>query len=135
MSALTFTWGEQGWTTGVRCGLEGARDGFRQQAPKRVALEFVERDRVTISTQMAGRGTDIRLGEGVREVVPLPPDQANRAFVAALRADRGRLEPLVRGHAIYLDSEWALTSISRRASISCASRWARRRRPRSARPS
>jgi PPOX class probable F420-dependent enzyme len=26
---------------------EGARDGFRQQAPKRVALEFVERDRVT----------------------------------------------------------------------------------------
>ena len=24
-----------------------------------------ERDRVTISTQMAGRGTDIRLGEGV----------------------------------------------------------------------
>jgi PPOX class probable F420-dependent enzyme len=28
-------------------GGEGARDGFRQQAPKRVALEFVERDRVT----------------------------------------------------------------------------------------
>jgi PPOX class probable F420-dependent enzyme len=26
---------------------EGARDGFRKQAPKRVALEFVERDRVT----------------------------------------------------------------------------------------
>ena len=24
-----------------------SRDGFRQQAPKRVALEFVERDRVT----------------------------------------------------------------------------------------
>jgi PPOX class probable F420-dependent enzyme len=28
-------------------GGEGARDGFRKQAPKRVALEFVERDRVT----------------------------------------------------------------------------------------
>ena len=28
-------------------GGDGARDGFRQQAPKRVALEFVERDRVT----------------------------------------------------------------------------------------
>jgi PPOX class probable F420-dependent enzyme len=28
-------------------GGEGARDGFRRQAPKRVALEFVERDRVT----------------------------------------------------------------------------------------
>jgi hypothetical protein len=28
-------------------GGEDARDGFRQQAPKRVALEFVERDRVT----------------------------------------------------------------------------------------
>ena len=27
-----------------------------------------ERDRVTISTQMAGRGTDIRLGEGVVEL-------------------------------------------------------------------
>jgi PPOX class probable F420-dependent enzyme len=28
-------------------GGEGARDSFRRQAPKRVALEFVERDRVT----------------------------------------------------------------------------------------
>ena len=28
-------------------GGEGARDGFRKQAPKRAALEFVERDRVT----------------------------------------------------------------------------------------
>ncbi len=28
-------------------GGEGARDGFRKQAPKRVALEFVERERVT----------------------------------------------------------------------------------------
>ena len=28
-------------------GGEGARETFRQQAPKRVALEFVERDRVT----------------------------------------------------------------------------------------
>jgi hypothetical protein len=28
-------------------GGEEAREGFRQQAPKRVALEFVERDRVT----------------------------------------------------------------------------------------
>ena len=28
-------------------GGEDARDGFRKQAPKRVALEFVERDRVT----------------------------------------------------------------------------------------
>jgi PPOX class probable F420-dependent enzyme len=28
-------------------GGEGAREGFRQQAPKRVALEFAERDRVS----------------------------------------------------------------------------------------
>ena len=28
-------------------GAEGTRDAFAQQAPKRVALEFVERDRVT----------------------------------------------------------------------------------------
>jgi PPOX class probable F420-dependent enzyme len=33
--------------TGTGPDAEGAREAFRQQAPKRVALEFVERDRVT----------------------------------------------------------------------------------------
>jgi PPOX class probable F420-dependent enzyme len=36
-------------------GAEGTRDAFAQQAPKRVALEFVERDRVTWDHRKLGR--------------------------------------------------------------------------------
>lgn len=51
-----------------------------------------ERGRVTISTQMAGRGTDIRLGEGVVELGGLH-------VVASGRHDTGRLDDQLRGRA------------------------------------
>jgi preprotein translocase subunit SecA len=51
-----------------------------------------ERDRVTISTQMAGRGTDIRLGEGVVELGGLH-------VVCSGRHITGRLDDQLRGRA------------------------------------
>ena len=46
----------------VECAVLNARNDAEEAA---IIARAGERDRVTISTQMAGRGTDIRLGEGV----------------------------------------------------------------------
>ena len=57
-----------------------------------IIREAGQKDAVTVSTGMAGRGTDIRLGEGVAELGGL-------AIVAIGRMDNVRLERQIRGRA------------------------------------
>ncbi|AWB81937.1 accessory Sec system translocase SecA2 [Corynebacterium yudongzhengii] len=57
-----------------------------------IIAEAGERGRVTVSTQMAGRGTDIRLGEGVAELGGL-------AVIGTSRHRTSRLDNQLRGRA------------------------------------
>ncbi len=75
--------------TGVEVAVLNARNDAEEAA---IVAKAGERGRVTISTQMAGRGTDIRLGEGVVELGGLH-------VVGAGRHDTGRLDDQLRGRA------------------------------------
>lgn len=57
-----------------------------------IIREAGQKNAVTVSTGMAGRGTDIRLGEGVSEIGGL-------AIIAIGRMDNVRLERQIRGRA------------------------------------
>jgi preprotein translocase subunit SecA len=74
---------------GVEAAVLNARNDAEEAA---IVARAGERDRVTISTQMAGRGTDIRLGEGVVELGGLH-------VVGSGRHDTGRLDDQLRGRA------------------------------------
>ena len=74
---------------GVECAVLNARNDAEEAA---IVARAGERDRVTISTQMAGRGTDIRLGEGVVELGGLH-------VVCSGRHATGRLDDQLRGRA------------------------------------
>ena len=74
---------------GVVCAVLNARNDAEEAA---IIARAGERDRVTISTQMAGRGTDIRLGEGVVELGGLH-------VVCSGRHESGRLDDQLRGRA------------------------------------
>ncbi len=73
----------------VECAVLNARNDAEEAA---IIARAGERDRVTISTQMAGRGTDIRLGEGVVELGGLH-------VVCSGRHETGRLDDQLRGRA------------------------------------
>ena len=73
----------------VECAVLNARNDAEEAA---IVARAGERDRVTISTQMAGRGTDIRLGEGVVELGGLH-------VVCSGRHITGRLDDQLRGRA------------------------------------
>jgi preprotein translocase subunit SecA len=75
--------------TGVECAVLNARNDAEEAA---IVARAGERDRVTISTQMAGRGTDIRLGAGVVELGGLH-------VVCSGRHTSGRLDDQLRGRA------------------------------------
>lgn len=62
------------------------------EAEAAIVAEAGERGRVTVSTQMAGRGTDIRLGEGVAELGGL-------AVLGTSRHRSSRLDNQLRGRA------------------------------------
>ncbi len=74
---------------GVECAVLNARNDAEEAA---IVARAGERDRVTISTQMAGRGTDIRLGEGVVE-------RGGLHVVCSGRHATGRLDDQLRGRA------------------------------------
>lgn len=73
----------------VECAVLNARNDAEEAA---IVGRAGERDRVTISTQMAGRGTDIRLGDGVVELGGLH-------VVCSGRHHTGRLDDQLRGRA------------------------------------
>src|SRR5690348_13396387 len=73
----------------VECAVLNARNDAEEAV---IVARAGERDRVTISTQMAGRGTDIRLGEGVVELGGLH-------VVCSGRHMTGRLDDQLRGRA------------------------------------
>ncbi|HEY0815693.1 MAG TPA: accessory Sec system translocase SecA2 [Pseudonocardia sp.] len=74
---------------GVECAVLNARNDAEEAA---IIAKAGERGRVTISTQMAGRGTDIRLGDGVVELGGLH-------VVCSGRHETGRLDDQLRGRA------------------------------------
>ena len=73
----------------VECAVLNARNDAEEAA---IIAKAGERDRVTISTQMAGRGTDIRLGDGVVELGGL-------YVLCSGRHETGRLDDQLRGRA------------------------------------
>lgn len=74
---------------GVEVAVLNARNDAEEAG---IVAQAGERGHVTISTQMAGRGTDIRLGEGVVELGGLH-------VVGSGRHDTGRLDDQLRGRA------------------------------------
>ncbi|MDN5748747.1 MAG: accessory Sec system translocase SecA2, partial [Pseudonocardia sp.] len=74
---------------GVECAVLNARNDAEEAA---IVAEAGLRGRVTISTQMAGRGTDIRLGPGVAALGGLH-------VVGCGRYESGRLDDQLRGRA------------------------------------
>jgi preprotein translocase subunit SecA len=74
---------------GVECAVLNARNDAEEAA---IIAKAGERDRVTISTQMAGRGTDIRLDDDVVELGGL-------YVVCSGRHETGRLDDQLRGRA------------------------------------
>ncbi len=74
---------------GVECAVLNARNDAEEAA---IIAKAGERDRVTISTQMAGRGTDIRLDADVYELGGLH-------VVCSGRHETGRLDDQLRGRA------------------------------------
>jgi preprotein translocase subunit SecA len=74
---------------GVECAVLNARNDAEEAA---IIAKAGERGRVTISTQMAGRGTDIRLGDDVVELGGLH-------VVCSGRHETGRLDDQLRGRA------------------------------------
>jgi len=68
--------------SGLGCNLLNA---VRHKEEARIVAAAGERDRITISTNMAGRGTDIKLGRGVAEMGGLH-------VIAAERHESGRID-------------------------------------------
>lgn len=74
---------------GIACEVLNARDDEREAA---IIARAGTRDAVTISTNMAGRGTDIRLGEGVAELGGL-------YVIGTNRHEARRIDLQLRGRA------------------------------------
>ncbi|AKK11052.1 accessory Sec system translocase SecA2 [Corynebacterium uterequi] len=74
---------------GIACQVLNAKNDEEEAG---IIARAGERGRVTVSTQMAGRGTDIRLGEGVAELGGL-------VVIATSRHRSSRLDNQLRGRA------------------------------------
>ncbi|MFD0884732.1 accessory Sec system translocase SecA2 [Streptosporangium algeriense] len=74
---------------GLECVVLNAKNDAEEAA---IIAKAGERDAITVSTQMAGRGTDIRLGEGVEELGGL-------YVIGSGRQTSSRLDDQLRGRA------------------------------------